>query len=206
MPALAGAFPTVTPSSLVLGFPSVPLVMADHFGNLNGWSLGAMVTLPLPAQPTIVKPWTINGWSIAIQGALWIRSVGPVTGVLPKLYAGLILGSPVVPSVAQIESGPNLYVQPFQQPSSDQLPYLTELWDGSQDPPFPWLTAGNNSQAPPSGGFLQASSTLPQPAPLRAGDQIGLGLWLTPNLISADSGQGPGAVVITSAQYNVSYQ
>ena len=180
MPYLQGLVPQVAAEQ----WTAATLFDTFGFAPTDSVSAGAQ-TFELPsAQPTITKGWTITGWSIIAQIAL-VQATGqyPRFGLLGKLMASLIVGGSVTPQVSQ----------PFQQPPQPALGNLVTIWDGSQDPPPPFLSA------PSPRGVVGTNQQLPQPQKLAAGDQLALGLWLTPAMVAG------GAMAVYNVNYQISY-
>lgn len=153
---------------------------------------GGQLLWPLTAQPTLAVPWTIFGWSISFQGAILALvspTSGPANGLLGKLFGGLVqqqtTPAPVPPNN-----------QPFSSPPQVALPTIATLWDGSQDPPFPQAQGGS---ALPTSGYCRTVQ-LPQPLVLKAGDSLGMGLWLTPSLVANTR------IYIYGITYTVNYE
>lgn len=172
MKQLQGQIPDLNPGTFSYG----TLAIGDFVSTTGAsWSNGSYRLLQLSAQPTLSRPWTIYGWGIQAKAFLFtVSGAGPVFGKLGAFYASLIVGG----SLTTRSSGS------FQAPTQDALPNLVKVWDGDTDPPPPFL-ASNTSPAP-IGGLLQTIQQLPQPVRLNAGDQLGIGLWLTPMLVSAE--------------------
>lgn len=170
-------------------------VLIDTWALGGGLTQGGYTIVPLSAQPTLSRPWTIMGWALQAKGVLVRKIQGgtlaPPYGQLGKVYASLMVGSGLPPT------GPA--VTPFIPPPSQALQNLALLWDGSVDPPFPW---GSDDQ-PPAGGFIQTVQALPIPQQLQSGEQLAIGLWLTPSIVGPAVSAGAGSLSI--AIYNVSY-
>lgn len=186
MKQLSGAFPTVPEGS------AQPACLADVNSPVggNGYTLGKQAIALVTAQPTIVKPWTVYAWGVQGYGALANNTIGgPMSyGRLGRLLASIMFGGTFLPQSNQ----------PFLEPNSAATPNLQTLWDGSQDPPFPFYTNGNPTW--PTTGFFQGSFTLPTPQHLAPGDQLAVGLWLTPALVNATE------TIIFGAQYTIFYE
>ena len=148
----------------------------------TGWSTGARRIIPISVQPTLARPWTIYGFAMQGQGVLISTASLSPFGALGKVY-----GAPLFSGTSGAAQAP--FTQPtsssspsaFLEPDPSSLPNLLTLWDGSQDRPFPSIVNG----IPPAGaGHWAASMMLPQPQTLGASDQLAIGLWLTPSLIT----------------------
>lgn len=185
MPYLQGQFPTFTGTVI----PDENMSDAT-FGSSNpGHTLGAQVLLRLNAQPTIIKPWTINAWAIHGHGVISAASGVTIGGQLGKVYAALVIGS-FSPTFGTST--------PFSTPPEQALPNLVKLWDGQTDTPFPVTTGGTS----PLDAYFSSSQQLPQPQEMGASDQIGIGVWLTPSVLK-DQRQ---AIIIAGLGYSVTYQ
>lgn len=185
MPQLQGQIP-----SPVSGLPLAGQLFTDAAGGAGGgWTKGAYLVTPLQAQPTIVKPWTLGTWSIQMQFMLLTPFAGDYSyGLLGKIFASLLFG--------QYAPAPGLPF-PGAIPQAAQQ-NLVQLFDGSQDPPPP----SANSNKPQNTGWLNAVQPIQLPTKLSAGDQIAIGVWLTPSLLSA----GAGLIVVYNANYSITYQ
>lgn len=139
------------------------------------WSEGATsITSLTGSKPSILgRPWIIYGWSVQGQGTLQATAGQQSNGRLGKVLAALIIGGSITPT-QPVQTA-------FSPPPADAQPNLIELWDGEQDPPFPWST-GNNT--PPLGGYLGTVQQLAQPQPMDPADQLAIGLWLTPSEVA----------------------
>jgi hypothetical protein len=162
---LSGSFPSAAAGESVAFF--------DEIVNSFGWSSGGRLIVPLSAQPTITSPWTILGWSITFSMWLYQGTIGPVNGLLGKLYGGLLEGS-VAPQV-----GPFLASSLPSDPTSVQM-----LWDGSSDTTPPWAPGfiGGGPLVDGAQNVNTVSQQLPVPLAMSASDRLGMGLWLTPSL------------------------
>lgn len=186
MQQLNGAFPTVPQGS------AQPVCLTDLNSppGGNGYTTGKQAIAVLTAQPTLARPWTVYAWGVQGYGALANNTIGgPMSyGRLGRLLASIMFGGTFM-------SQSN---QPFAQPNSQALPNLQTLWDGSQDPPFPFYTNGNPTW--PTTGYFQGNFTLSTPQRLSPGDQFAAGLWLTPALTLATE------TIIFGATYTVFYE
>lgn len=170
-----------------------PVVLADVVANSEGWSSGAFNVMLLPIQATITSPWTIVNWTLTTTIALENSTGGQAAGLLGKLYGGLIRGS-VVPR-SQGAFGP-----PISLPADQSL--IAEIWDGSQD------SAAWNQQPLQNalGTFYAVSEEPPIPLTLGAGDQIGIGLWLTRSLGAPLNDNGQIAINVLQASWTINCQ
>lgn len=152
-------------------FPPFPFGGQEILNDVGvtGRSTGKQTILPLSAKPTIAQPWTIYGFAVQGQGMLFADPGIPAYGDLGKLYAAVMVGGSFSP-----ESN-----APFSLLPAQALTSVLQLWDGATDPPFPHLPS---SGVPPLGGYFSGSLQLPLPQQLGPGDQLAVGLWLTPGL------------------------
>lgn len=158
--------------------------------NNASWSSGAYRLLRLDAQPTLARPWTVYGWGIQFKGFFFAPAgSSQAYGKLGTVLASLIIGG----SLVSASSGT------FQPPAQNALPNLVTVWDGASDPPFPFLAS--NTSAAPIGGSVQTIQQLPQPTPLSAGDQLAIGLWMTPMLVG-----GQLQLFLYNLTYTVNYE
>lgn len=164
MATIDGAFPDV------IGTGQAFLAALGDIAN-TGWTVGRQVILPVPVQPSLAAPWSVNGFGIQGKGVLVPSSNTQPYGELGKLYGGLLFGGTFGSSSDQN----------FALPAPSALTNIALLWDGTQDPPFPVLPANAGAQ-PPTGGYFAASQPLPQPQQITLGEQLAIGLWLTPAL------------------------
>lgn len=188
MQELNGSLPTGTATN------TQGINLFDFPGISIGWTNGAQTIGRITSQATISKPWTIYGWSIQGQGLLFARNLGvQCYGRLGKLLAALIVRGSIAPVWSK---------SPFVAPDGDALKNLIQIWDGSQDAPFPWgpeFPFDIGQPTPPTGGQFQITTQLPQPQRMNPGEQVGLGLWLTPSLV-ANTG-----ITIVNASFTVLY-
>jgi hypothetical protein len=136
-------------------------------------------------QPTITRAWTIQGWGIQVQAFIDSPGGSVKYGRLGQLIAA------VIPA----QSTPTPATRSFAGVPSQALANAETLWDGSLDPPFP----ANQKTQPQNEGWIAASFNLPQPIVLHAGEGIGVGLWLTPSLVSNAN------IVLAAATYQLLY-
>lgn len=144
--------------------------LADNVAGVVTYSAGRMRTAAISTQPTIARPWTIYGFGVQGKGALVLGGLA-ASGLLGKLQAALLIGGTFTPTKAMA----------FTPPPQRALPNTITLWDGSQDPPFPFFDGVNL----PTGGYFSGTFALPQPQQMGLGDQLALSLWLTPSLTKA---------------------
>jgi hypothetical protein len=178
---LQGAFPNVN-TGLLPDF-----TLSDFVANGGGRSQGHMSILPVSAQATIARPWTVLGWSITFHLLLGQVS-GAVNGFLGRLYGGLIMGGPVTPQ----------FDVPFTGLPSDPST-IAELWNGATDDTPPWIATANTT--PSTDTYVMQ---LPVPLLMAPSDQLSMGLWLTPQL-GAPVADGGNRSIFVSGEWSILY-
>jgi hypothetical protein len=133
---------------------------------------GATAIDQLPLQPSLAAPWLIAGWSIAFDLWLFQAVSAPVFGRLGTIIGGLCHP----PQTVEVGTGRHPV-----QPLPANISLLTQLWDGNADTSPPSVIAGATS-FPGAPTSLQTTYPLPQPLVLEPGDQLAIGLWLTPSV------------------------
>lgn len=139
------------------------------------WTSGVQSIFQVASKRPLGSKYTVFGWSVEASGVLVVTAAGPIYGALGKLQAALVIGSAIPPVTDQ----------PFTQPPQSAIENMIELWDGSQDPPFPIANGTgltNLDSLPPI--LLSGALQLPQPLPLAPSDQLAVMIWLTPSLLS----------------------
>lgn len=156
---------------------------------VEGISPSALIT-SLQVQPPLSQTWQLVGF--AVSCVLQAQATGAMAAKLGKVLAFLL------PAAGYTSSGEEQFA-PLPTDSSLGV----ELWDGSQDP-FPPIAASASGYV--AGGQsmpLQAQLQLAFPVSVSAGATIGIGLWMTPMLVTAMLGLGVLQLNIAAAQYVV---
>jgi hypothetical protein len=169
---LTGTFPLLDAVALP-GQPKGALADTASQGLSAAWTNGVFTTLPIPDQPTLVSPWTVYAVAFQAKGVLQPTGGTARFGRLGRLLAGVI---PLYSAGTQ--HGGGFSGNPYLDPPPAATPSLITLWDGSQDPPFPYWQSG----PAPTGGFVNGTVEFPNPIQLVSGENIGIGAWLTPSL------------------------
>lgn len=194
---------------------------------VNPWTVGSTMITPISAgaAPPLLASWTIQGWGISFSGLLWHTSVpaqtsmvtaattnavGPSTGLMGKL--GQLWGG-ILPTQQGQTYFSGSARQPSNVPAVPYVPYgqsplpansgsIELLWDGATDD-FPVLGLSNQTDIAPQ--TVTFSQSLNQPIPLQSGEQVCMGLWLTPSLVIG-CGLSFGVycpIIISNAQYSI---
>lgn len=172
-----------------------------RFTNVSSQSVrspGATQLDVLQLLPTQGERWAIQ--SVSVQAQLAYLTADQTFGKFGKLIMGL------VPSGAEsIQSSFTLANPPVFLPLPKDSSMTAVMWDPAVD------------QMPPVGDF----SNIPQPTnllpvfgqvavpiirPLESGDNMGIGMWLTPSLIGSRLASiGSAGLQVYNAQYTVVY-
>lgn len=180
MSSLQGTF-----RETMVGPLRVNLVDQINSGGVQ-WSAGAALVEAIPTQPALTERWLIDSYAIFYGNAA--TYVGGNYGRLGKLLSALMMNqTPTRPGMT-----------PFFPPG-DVLNIQT-IWDGENDPPWPSIPTGASGWlAPLVTNHITISPA--SPIELRAGDQLSIGLFLSPSLV-----QGNGwKLLLTDASWAVSY-
>jgi hypothetical protein len=153
------------------------VILADASANnfqSSQWTEGGAVFYALPAQPTLVGPWQIISYAIAFQGLIYQPSTALASyGLLGSIWSGLLFNQITPPN-----QGGSPWQNPMPQfPAGSAL--IAKLWDGDGDTPFPYAQANVTMQP---ARFLTFSNSLPVPVTMQPGENLTIGLWLTPSL------------------------
>jgi hypothetical protein len=172
------------------------VILQDSSSNpqQSQWTNGASIIAPVGAGPGLMNPWSILGWGISFLGQL-IRPTGLLGfyGRLGEIWGGLVVGSP------KVTLGPVPWISPLIGLPGD-LSTLSKIWDGSVDPPFPRADGPTAVATVPNvPKYSQFTYPLPIPVAMQPGDQIGIGLWLTPSLVLNNT------IQLADADWSISY-
>jgi hypothetical protein len=145
----------------------------DGFGD-SEWTQGGAVFLATQAQPTLIGPWSIVGYSVAFQGIMFAPTSSlPSYGQLGSVWGGLLFNQITPPNLAG-----NNWMNPMPQfPSGSAL--VNQLWDGTTDTQFPWANLATPTQP---ARFLTYTQPLPLAVTMQPGENLTIALWLTPSL------------------------
>lgn len=184
---ISGAF-----RSTQLTNPSVNLNLdSGLIVTVSEWQTGAALIDPVPIQPPLGERWSIVNAIIQFNGALaYVNSPGWF-GRLGKLIGGLARSA----TPTQDPSGRQWVNSSLVSLPSDKSA-LSVLWDGAQDPAFPGFIFPST---PPVDSPVVGSISPPIPLEVTSGDQLFIGLWLTPSLVQNV------AIWIYGATYTIVY-
>ena len=174
-------------------FPVNPVgaTFVDGPPQSNERTPGGTVAFPLPIQPPMTQRWSVISWTISFLGAFTPDpGVGGFNGRLGKLIGGLLRGGVSIPPPINTTLGMS------DLPEDTSL--LTTLWDGASDTPFPTSSAAPILREPIIGGM-----SLPVPLMLQPGDQLSMGMWLTPSLVRTVGGDGAFYLDIHGPEWTV---
>lgn len=176
------------------------LSVTQGIGSGSVWSPGATQIDAVALTPTLTQDWTLLSVSVT---AFLTSEFFMNFGLLGRLIMALLPNSQPT-SKAQSGGFPALpWVAPMLPLPAD-MSLAATLWDG------------NNDSAPPQysspGAGLPVSGTVsaPVPIPIRAGQTLGVGLWLTPMLMGSNDETSidyplTPQVLVVNATYNVNY-
>lgn len=178
-----------------------PLMNLRDFSAPSGtpvWTLGATQIDQIQLQVPAGHIWELLGYSITTFLQLEVLAARAF-GKFGKIWGGLVPnGQPTgFPSNPYIGYPP---VPPLPQDAS----LLVPLWDPDVDP-LPPVSA---SAVTPTGNLLPITKNvqLPQPLETRLGDQIGIGIWMSPSLMGNFSGGvNSFSLVVCSSSYTLVY-
>jgi hypothetical protein len=154
------------------------------------WSVGGTLIDRLPIQPPLGDIWSVLSWSIRISPILFVSTLSPAFGKLGRIVGGVLHAAPTAFSTVQPWANP-------QQPLPNNSAGMTTMWDGVIDPLF---VVGSASYPDLVAQPLVTNFQLPVPIDLYPGDELHIGLWITPSL--AQNIQ----IAITNAAYSVIYE
>jgi len=151
------------------------------------WSPGQTLIDDVLNQAPLGAVWSVINWAISCQA--FIRTdvyPGPAFGKLGRIVGGLVHMTPTV--------GPVSPMIPFPSNATG----LATIWDGATDPVLGLCKiVGNTLQTAPTP--LVGQLNLPVPIQVYPGDELQMGLWITPSL--AQNAQ----IVIINATYTVTF-
>jgi hypothetical protein len=193
-----GGTATLTSATITVYYTTtgVPVANVADVGTnaFAGWTPGAYQLLTIPEQPGLTSPWVVEGFGVTYSGLHVLGNEGtPPYGTFGKLWAGLV--SPAQRSTLTSGGVTLPWVQPCVA-LPPQASLLGMVWDGAQDQMFPTFSTAKAAQT------LDTRSTtinLSSPLLLQPGEQVTVGLWLTPSLVSNIN------TVIYNAQYEILY-
>lgn len=171
---------------------SVPFITDapdNSVADRSTWSPGATNITPVQPGPPVGQKWSVLAVSVAFN-ALLLFSGLPLNpyGRLGDVWASLVRAG-----------GTNGTVRPMQAFPTDKT-QMTKLYDGANDPPFQSYNVDIGGPLPasyvPHAGGLQ----LPVPLSINAGEQLAVGIWLTPTL-SANVGR----IALVNGTYAVAF-
>jgi hypothetical protein len=167
-------------------------------GGFSQRTLGATLIDQSSLNPSLPAGWTIEAFSVTANLFILNNNLTvPLFGQLGKLIATLIVDSGG--NVTHSNSVGAPFTVPMLPLSTDGTLSVT-VWDGAQDPVPPQyaLTATPPSQFLP----VAANLILNNPIRILSGQQVSIGLWLTPSLISF---LGNNGLIVTQAAYSITF-
>lgn len=154
-------------------------------GAVSQWTAGNTIIQPLGVQPPLGERWNILGWAITFEGMMHFSLASPRYGKLGRVIGGLVRGAITDPT----NSNP-------MTPLPGDASLLTTLWDGDTDSAWPTLDPVTLVVArDPIYTFMG----LQAPLELLPGQQLSIGMWLTPSLTAATERY------VTNARWDVYY-
>lgn len=196
MPArqITGAFrQAVLPGTAPLAFNLID-VNAPTGGTLPNRTQGATLVDQIQFRPTIGQKWQISGWSITVNP--WIvTSAGKTYGTLGDIRGGI--STVQAPTNGSFFGTPVPWTFPTLDFPGDNF-LLAELFNGATDPPPPSLPPSPTSFPSPSP--LVITNPLPQPVDIGPGENLAIGLWVSPSIASGNWNIG-----LTGAKWAIFY-
>jgi hypothetical protein len=170
---------------------NIPWNVFDQANASSGWTAGATLIESVARQAPLGQVYSVVGWSICCTPIFAAPDPDSSPfGKLGKIVGGLVHMSPTPTDPAKLGGA---WVAPMI-PLPDNTSGLATVWDGSSDPMIP--ASGPTIQATEFVPLTVAYSP-PVPIELYPGDDIQIGLWITPSL-SQNS-----IIAVTNASYSV---
>jgi hypothetical protein len=138
-------------------------------------TLGGTVIDSLGLQASLAAPWSINGWTIGFDLWGFANVIGPMYGRFGNIFGGLCTNAQIPAANVGLGVAP---VQSFPLNSS----LISQIWDGDQSPCPPIIPTSGGGVLP-APARIMLSYPLPQPLIIQPGDQLSVGLWVTPSVI-----------------------
>lgn len=155
---------------------------------------GASLIDQIAARPTIGTKWTIAGWAITLNPWILFASTA-IYGKMGNLRGGI--STVGTPTNGNFFGTPVAFTFPMKPFPSDSF-LLADIFAGDQDPAPPTLPPNPTTFPTPS--TLSVTSSLPQPVEIGPGDQITIGLWLTPSITTGQWNLG-----VSDAKWSIFY-
>ena len=155
---------------------------------------GATLTQLISYSPE-QKPWSLQ--SIGFQAGVSIDLTAKPIGKLGKIVAGLVL-----PPAQSIPSGQIISpVIPLPNPT-----LTVDLWDPANDPlPPEYVITSAHTPSPQSQLQVSGILQLQQPVQIQRGEQIQVGLWILPSLLSFQVAGTQWTLQVVQAQWRLVY-
>lgn len=135
----------------------------------GGYSPGKTRVQQLSNSPSLVKPWTVYGWTMEIRLGYQFTTSGVAPGSpfgrMGDLWGGLLIDTPLSDS-------------PFAANLPPDLSTFTKIWEGNTDP----VRQVAGSSPVTAFQLVPVTFMLPSPVVARSGAQLAMGLVLTPSL------------------------
>lgn len=169
-------------------------------------TLGATQIETPQIQPPLGAVWKVISYSIRVSlvvvtDILTGFILGSMYGEFGPLDAFLLIDG----AVQTFGANQNPFVNPMM-PFPQDTTNRVRIWDPSNDPLPP--LAGNTALP---GGITQTTDfsqelQLPVPVPIHNGEQVGLGLWMSPSLIGSSANSQPFVgLTVANASYSIVY-
>lgn len=157
-------------------------------GSNVGWTLGGTVIEGLPLQPSLLAPWTIEGWTIGFDLLAFWSVLAPIYGRLGNICGGL----------CEQQRTPDSFWRNKVLPFPVNASLVTQIWEGDQSPCPPIINGGGPIYGTPP--RINLTYPLPQPVIVQQGDQLSIGIWITPSLTANLQ------LVLLNATWSIAYE
>jgi hypothetical protein len=168
------------------------VILDQQQGASTDWTKGAIRTMPVAIQPTLVQKWRILGFSARAQLGIVRALLNPFYGRWTDLWVGLLVDKSIS-DFSGIQGDRGSVTLP------QDLSTFAKLWDGQRDPPPPIITTPYAIN--PGQGWFGLTYMLPNPLDVRSGAQISMALILMPMLLAFGMGFKVG-----SCDFSVLYE
>lgn len=158
----------------------------------SAYSTGVTIVQPISNSPSLVKPWTIYGWTMQLRiGYNFSGVAGAVPfGRFGDIWGGLLIDTPLQDS----GSAANL---------PGDLSNYGKLWDGENDPIRQVDLPASNTN-PLTYQLVPITFMLPSPVVARSGAQLAMGITVLPSIFGS-VGNGAHVLTVLSSFYSVLY-
>jgi hypothetical protein len=155
------------------------VILDQQQGASADWTKGAIRTMPVAIQPTLMERWRIVGFSVRAQLGIVRALANPFYGRWTDLWSGLLVDT-TMSEFSGIQGDRGAVTLP------QDLSTFAKLWSGQTDAPPPIITSPFAITA--GQGWFGLTYMLPAPIDVRLGAQISFALILMPMLLGFGMG------------------